>query len=69
MAGGSHFFPMARGERAALVFLIVFAALAFLPVWRRHEALGMALFGWWMAALMVISPLVTLWAVHRRRLR
>jgi hypothetical protein len=67
MGRGRHFYPMARRERAALVFLIVFAALAFLPVWRTREALGMALFGWWMAALMLISPLVTLFAVRSRR--
>ena len=67
MPGDKDFFPMAGGERSALVFLILFSAVSFLPIWRSIEVLGMALSGWMMAALMVISPILTLWVVRRRR--
>jgi uncharacterized membrane protein (DUF485 family) len=63
MAGEKHFFPMARGEKFALVFLILFSIVSFLPVWRAIEVAGMAVSGWLMAALMVISPVLTLWVV------
>jgi hypothetical protein len=69
MAGGRHFFPMARGERCALLFLILFSVVSFLPVWRSLEVAGMALSGWMLAALMVISPILTLWVVSSRRRR
>ena len=55
-----HFFPMGKGEAAALVILIVFSAFSFLPVWRTTEIGGMAVFGWLMAALMVLSPALAL---------
>lgn len=61
------FFPMPRSERSALVFLILFSLVSFLPVWQRLELAGMALTGWMMAALMVISPILTLWVFRRRR--
>ncbi|MDH5565485.1 MAG: hypothetical protein OEY15_02325 [Myxococcales bacterium] len=69
MAGGRHFFPMARGEAFALVFLLLFSAVCFLPVWRQLEVVGMALSGWGMAALMVISPVLTLWVFRSGRRR
>jgi hypothetical protein len=69
MARGDHFFPMAKTERFALLLLILFAAAAFVPRARSLEVAGMALFGWMMAALMVISPILTLWAVRRGRRR
>ena len=69
MAGSKHFFPMARGERSALLFLILFSAVCFLPVWRSLEVAGMALTGWMLAALMVISPILTLWVVRSARRR
>ena len=62
-----HFFPMVRREGATLVFLIAFAAFAFIPVWRDLEVRGMAVFGWLIAALMLVSPTVTLVAFLRRR--
>ncbi len=62
------FFPMVRREGATLVFLIAFAAFAFIPAWRTVEIGGMAVFGWLIAALMLISPAITL-AVFRRRSR
>lgn len=60
---------MGRGEAATLVFLIVFSAISFLPLWRSLEVAGMAVFGWLMAALMVISPVLalTVFVVKRRR--
>lgn len=51
---------MDRVEAAVLLFLILFSALSFLPVWRTMEVAGMVVFGWLMAALMVISPALTL---------
>ena len=69
MAPGRHFFPMARGERSALLFLILFSAVCFLPVWRSLEVAGMALTGWTLAALMVISPILTLWVARSARQR
>ena len=51
---------MGRGEAAILVFLILFSAISFLPIWRTVEVAGMAAFGWLMAALMVISPALAL---------
>jgi hypothetical protein len=69
MARGENFFPMANRERFALLLLILFAAVSFVPKARSVEVAGMALFGWLMAALMVISPILTLWAVRRGRRR
>ena len=55
-----QFFPMGKGEVMMLVYLIVMAAISFLPVWRTMEIGGMAVFGWLMAALMITSPLLAL---------
>ena len=54
------FFSMRREEAGALLFLIGFSALSFLPVWRRVEVGGIAAFGWLMMALMLVSPVLTL---------
>lgn len=56
---------MQRGEAAALLFLIAFSAFSFLPVWRRIEIGGIAVFGWLMIALMLISPVLTLFVFIR----
>jgi hypothetical protein len=69
VALGRQLYPMARGERLALAFLIVFSIVCFLPVWRTIEVVGMALTGWLMAALMVTSPILTLWVVRGGRRR
>ena len=60
---------MPRGEAVALAFLLVFSAVTFLPVWREVELGGMVLFGWLMAALMVLSPAVALIVFVRTRKR
>lgn len=60
------FFPLRRGEGATLVFLIAFSAFAFIPEWRTIEAGGMAVFGWLIAALMLVSPALALVTVLRR---
>ena len=60
------FFPLRRGEGATLVFLIAFAAFAFIPEWRIIEVGGMAVFGWLIAALMLISPALALVTILRR---
>ncbi len=59
------FFPLRRGEGATLVFLIAFSAFAFIPRWRTIEAGGMAVFGWLIAALMLISPALALVTILR----
>jgi len=69
MTPGRHFYPMARAEKVVLGVLLGFAAGSFLPIARSVEVAGMALFGWWMAALMLLAPLATLWTFRRRRPR
>ena len=69
MARGKNFFPMARGEKVVLGVLILFSAACFLPPTRSVEVAGMALFGWLMALLMVLSPILTLWVLRRGRPR
>jgi hypothetical protein len=61
------FFRMARAEAWALVCLLVYSAICFLPVWRDIEVAGMDLFGWMMAALMLLSPALMLVVFARRR--
>jgi hypothetical protein len=53
----SSFLPMSKTERWLLVSLVVFSAVSFLPAWREIYIAGMSLFGWWMAALMILSPI------------
>lgn len=60
-----QFFPLGKGEARLLVFLIVMAVISFLPIWRTMEIGGMAVFGWFMAALMVTSPLLALLLFQR----
>lgn len=60
------FFPLRRGEGATLLFLIAFSAFAFIPRWRTIEAGGMAVFGWLIAALMLVSPALALFTILRR---
>lgn len=52
----SNSFPMLKGDRWYLLALLVFSVLAFLPWWREAFLAGMSVFGWLMAALMVLSP-------------
>jgi hypothetical protein len=63
------FFPLPRGERRVLGALVAASAAAYLPPLRATEVAGVALFGWLMAALMVFSPLLTLWVFWRGRPR
>lgn len=51
---------MPRAERVALFVLIAFSVLAFLPVFGRISVLGVAVFGWLMAALLLGSPAILL---------
>ena len=60
------FFPMRRGELGALLALVVFSVFSFLPVWRTTMVAGMAVFGWLMAALMLLSPLLALYVFLRK---
>jgi hypothetical protein len=56
----SDFYQMKRGDFWYLIVIITFAFISFLPWSRRIIISGMALFGWMMAALMVISPAIVL---------
>lgn len=60
-----EFFSMRKGEAAVLAFLIAFSAFSFLPAWRQLEIGGIAVFGWLMIALMLISPVLTLFVFLR----
>lgn len=64
---GTGFFPMPPRERRALLGLALFSAAAFLPAFGRFEIAGVAVFGWFMAALLVGSPLVLLALLHAER--
>lgn len=65
----NSFFPMNRVEAAALGILIAFSVFSFLPLWREVELAGMAVFGWLMATLMVLSPALVLFIFLRQRTR
>jgi hypothetical protein len=61
------FFPMDRVEAATLLFLVAFSLFSFLPAWRTTEVAGLAVFGWLMAILMVLSPTLALLVFRRKR--
>ncbi len=65
--GALDCFAMGRAEGLALLFLIVFSIVAFLPVWREPQIAGLSIFGWLMAALMLISPVLMLIVFRRGR--
>ena len=56
----NSFFPMPSKERAALFTLIAFSVVAFLPVFGDATVLGVAVFGWLMAILLLGSPAILL---------
>jgi hypothetical protein len=64
---GSGFFRLERADLWTLVVLVLYSIVAFLPWWRTVEVGGMALFGWLMAGLMVLSPLLALARLWARR--
>lgn len=61
------FFSMRGGDRAYLVVLALASALCFLPAWRDVQLGGMALTGWLLGALMVLSPTIALVRIARER--
>ncbi len=58
--GMNSFFPMRRPERIALFVLILFSTIAFLPFFGEISVLGVAVFGWLMAILLLGSPAILL---------
>jgi hypothetical protein len=56
---------IARSQRLFLAGVLAFAFLSFLPVTREVQVAGMALLGWLMAALMLLSPAVALLLLWR----
>jgi len=60
-----QFFSMDRREARLLVFLYGMAVISFLPVWRNVEIGGMALFGWLLVAMMIVSPALALLVIGR----
>lgn len=63
----SGFFPMRRGDLAYLAVLAGASVLCFLPAWRDVQLGGLALTGWLLAALMVLSPTIALARIARER--
>jgi hypothetical protein len=63
----SNFFPMPSGDRWYLLVIIIFSIISFLPWTQRVHVAGMALFGWLMAALMILSPTIALIRLIRHR--
>lgn len=63
----SQFFPMPSGDRWFLLTIILFSVISFLPWIQEIQISGMALFGWMMAALMILSPTIALFRLIRHR--
>lgn len=63
----SNFFSMPSGDRWFLLTIIIFSVISFLPGMQEIQISGMALFGWMMAALMILSPAIALMRLIRRR--
>jgi len=63
------FFPMSRGGLLCIGLLLLFALVSFLPFTREVHVAGMALLGWLMAALMVLSPAIALLRLRAARRR
>ena len=60
------FFPIRGGDLLFLVAFLLLSALGFFLPWLREATFaGVAAFGWWMAALMVVVPAVALLRVLR----
>ena len=51
---------MAKAEVLLLISLFCYAIIAFQPIWREIEIGGMVVFGWLMAFLMVVAPILAL---------
>ncbi len=66
---GSQFFRMRPAERAYILVLLAFSAVSFLPWWRDPKIGGLAVFGWLMAILMVLSPMIALLLFAHDRVR
>ena len=62
-----RFFPLDRGDRLYLLVIVLYSVVAFLPWWREVSWGGMSGFGWLMAALMVLSPLIAALRLLRGR--
>jgi hypothetical protein len=67
----SQFFRMPAAERGYILALLAVSVVSFLPWWRDPKLGGLAVFGWLMATLMVLSPTLALllFARDRRRRR
>ena len=62
----SNYFQIPRGDLVFIVVLLVFAVVSFLPWSREYQWAGMAMLGWMMAILMVLSPVIALIRLKRR---
>jgi formate hydrogenlyase subunit 4 len=63
----ARFFKLPKGDLLYIAVLLVFAVISFLPWSREVTWGGMAALGWLMAALMVLSPVIALVRLRRRR--
>lgn len=57
---GKQFFPMSLGDKLFIGVLLVFSFVSFLPWSRSISWAGMAMQGWMMALLMVLSPAIAI---------
>lgn len=63
----ANFFPMSRGDLAYVIIIIAVAVIAFLPWAREIHFAGVALVGWLMALLMILSPVIALVRIAQER--
>jgi len=61
---GKNFFPISKGDTVILIILIIISLLIFLPFNQNITLYGMVLYGWLMAAFMLIAPLMTIIAYY-----
>ena len=55
-----QFFPMSSGDKLFITVLLLFSFVSFLPWSRTTTWAGMAMLGWMMALLMVLSPTIAI---------
>lgn len=54
------FYRLPKGDLIYLAALLALAAAALLPDWGERTYFGVHVLAWWMAGLMLLSPIVAL---------
>ncbi|KYO68623.1 hypothetical protein [Thermovenabulum gondwanense] len=57
------FFPMPKGDKITLVILLLYVIITFFLIKSPVKIAGLSIFGWLMALLMFIAPLLHLYFV------